>query len=810
MSRFSRFGAGPGLASAAKTPGASRPAQMPTFARSIPVETIEYAGYVEQVRVFNEWAIGKFFVEGKVISIKGQAVAELKEGSEYRLTGKMVSHPKYGDSFEVLSSAPYVQLDPKAIQKYLSANFKGIGDKTAKKMVDSIAKNGQAELEKFRVKILDEPWSIDWSAVGREGVYESDDEDSIGYITRDLATRIGNIQGIHRGLLKGLATYLYKKRAGASDSGVATNPNDAWKLLQDDPYEPARTVAGYGFKTADALGSFLNIPKNEPSRLRALVHHALEETCNTSGHVYLSPEQLVAATKKIDPRADVDAAIDFGVEEGMIIADDSDLETRYYTPKLYAAEVNVGRGMRELMDKSLPMFKGNLTDEAIQSAFRIGKEDAAKLSLDASQVNAVRSMLTNQSRLHILTGGPGCGKTALIETIVRLLPNARVHFCAPTGKAAKVLTSRIHATGHSATTIHSLFKGSEAGWRVNREEPLDGDVLVVDESSMPSLEMWEVILDGMANKMHIILAGDEKQLPSIQAGAVLIDLLKLQGANHVHLDQVHRNSGGILDVVREITVGQLVTKDRATVKFSHSLGDAEDEFASVVDRYVTCAGRSGIENTLLLMSRRQGKEDEPGWNTTYANSILREVCNPGAQRIPGTRLHVGDRIIIRNNMTLNQKAPEGSKSDEDEDRSERVVNGDTGTIRSFEESTDKKQSGVKWLSIRLDDGRIIDYPGDKTNVLQHSYALTVHAAQGSEYKEILAVFTPGMPGFVNRNMLMTGVSRARVNLEVFAKDAVLKQIAATPLPSRNSALVSRIMQEESDEEEDSHRLAQAA
>ena len=762
--------------------------------------------------MFNEWAIGKFFVNGKVISIKGQAVAELKEGQEYRLLGRMVNHPKYGDSLDVLSSAPYVKLDQKAIQKYLSANFKGIGEKTAKKMVDSVLAKGEGELEKFRVQILDAPWSVDWTEAGREGVYESADEEGAGYISRDLATRIGNVPGIHRGILRVLSSYLYGKRAELQEGEKSANPVfDAWKLFSEDPYEPARHVVGYGFKTADSVGSMVGVVKNDPSRLRALVHHALEETCNTSGHVFLTADQLIEAVNKIDPRADVDRAIDFGVEEGMILAEDAGNGTHYYTPKLYAAEVSVAKGMRELMEKNVSMFKGKLTDEAIQAAFRIGKEDAANLSLDASQVEAVRSMLTNPSRLHILTGGPGCGKTALIETVVRLLPNAQVQFCAPTGKAAKVLTSRIQATGHSATTIHSLFKGSEGGWRVNREEPLRGDLLVVDESSMPSLELWDAILDGMPQNMHIILAGDPQQLPSIQAGAVLIDLLKLQDANHVHLEQVHRNSGGILDVVREITVGNLMTKDRGSVKFSHSLGTAEDEFMSVVDRYIKCAGRSGVENTLLLMSRRQGKEDEPGWNTTYANAVLRDVCNPGAQRIPGTKLHVGDRIIIRNNMTLNQKAPEGSKSDEDEDRTERVVNGDTGTIRSFEESKEKQQGGVKWLSLRLDDGRIIDFPGDKNNYLQHAYALTVHAAQGSEYKEILAVFTPGMPGFVNRNMLMTGVSRARTNLEIFAKDDVLKKIASTPLPARNSALVSRIMiGDESLDEEDVPRLAQAA
>lgn len=798
---MSRFGS---LVSKSSSPAVSTFQKTAYSAPAATEDTVEFSGTLIQMKVFNDWAIGKFEVGAKTLNVKGNAIAELQEGLDYRLIGRMTDHPKYGASFDVISSAPYVRLDPRAIEKYLVANFKGIGEKTAKKMIKQIMDTGgESALEVFRKQVLDTPWEIDWTTAGREGTYESTDDDAVGFVSRDLATRIGNVNGVNRAVIKQLSMWLYTNRASLPEAEKSGNPVfDAWKILTANPYEPARYVAGYGFKTADAIGSMVGIEKNAPERLRALVHYALEETCNSHGHVFLYGDQLRRAVAAVDVRADVDLAIDFGVQHDLIIVDDSASGPRYYTPKLFETERRVAARLKGLLDSSAAIWNkgkaGKLSHDAIQGAFRIGKKDAAKLSLDPTQIAAIDGMLNDRTRLHVLTGGPGCGKTALVESIVRLAANSRFHFCAPTGKAAKVLTSRIHAMGYSAGTIHSVLKGSESGWRVNKDEPLEGDILVVDESSMPSLELWDAILDAMPDNMHLLIVGDPGQLGSIQAGDVMADILKIPGVNHVHLGEVHRNSGGILDVVDEVRHGVLNITDRGeSVSFSHTLGDAHDDFRDVVGAYLDSIGRVGIENTLLLMSRRAGKESEPGWNSTYANAVLRETCNPNATRIPGSKLYVNDRVVILKNMVLPQK----DSDPDDEEAGERVVNGDTGTIRGFTESADKKQSGAAWISLKLDDGRIIDYPGEHLNRLEYAYALTVHKAQGSEYQEILGVFTPGQPGFVNRNMLMTGLSRARNKLSVFGNDNELKRIAATLPPKRNSALVELITAEDDDQAE---------
>lgn len=781
----------------------------PAFRSPQPVQapskpTTEVTGILISLRVYNNWAIADFYTAGNHIKIKGEVVAGLKENSEYKIIGTTSVHPTYGESLEVISAAPHVQLNERAIEKFLANNFKGVGEKTAKKAVQTIlARGGTQGLEEFRQKILFEPWSIDWSEFGRGVEFLGKSEEASDFIGRDLGTRIGTVPGMNNGLIRKLSTYLYEARAKLGDGERTLNPvADAWDILAKNPYKPARTIKGYGFRIADHIGTQVGIDRQDPQRLAALVHFAIDETCNTQGHAFLTQRQVEKAIQSVDPRADVDQAIQFGLDNNLIVTDETAGGLHYYTPALFELERSVARGLCGLLERSKPLVDRSVPDADIQTAFRKGKPNSAGLSLDPSQIHAVKSILHNPSRLHILTGGPGCGKTALMETVVNLLGRLGFNFCAPTGKAAKVLSARIQSTGHGATTIHSLLKGSDAGWQVNKYNPLSANVLVVDESSMPSLELWDAVLESMNEEMHLIVVGDPYQLPSIQAGQVLTDMIRIPDVNHVQLNVVHRNSGGILDVVNEVRAGKLNPMDRDSVTFSHQLSDAGEDFDLVLNAYLRSVAKTGIENTLLLMSRRQGKEDEAGWNTTYANARLREICNPNAEKVPGSRLFVNDRIIIRKNMNITQPGSERTSSDIDEPNGEeiveRVVNGDTGVIMGYTLGKGDQRNCANWLRIKLDEGRIIEYPGDQISFLDHAYALTVHAAQGSEYQTIIGVFTPGMPGFVNMNMLMTGLSRARTELRVFGNDADLIRIAATPLPKRNSVLVDLVTENRQD------------
>lgn len=797
MSRFSSLISDVGRAPTAARQSAPAPAPA-RVARAEP-QLEELVGHLAQLRVFNgSWGLGTVWTESRdALKVTGEAITDLEEGQSYRFVGRSKTHTKYGTSLEVVSALPYVRLDPKAIASYMSKNFDGIGPKSAEKMIKhALANGGQDGLERLRQQLLNEPWAVDWSPAKREGTFNaSTDETIAAFVHRDLTTRLGNIPGLNNSVLKLLANWALRKREIDGSEKTEDPVADSWRLITGNPYAAIQSVPGLGFVTADTIGKLANIPLDEPVRLAALVAYALAKGCELDGHVYLTERQFYEAVRQVDRVIDPAQAIEHGLQEETICLSDESGGRRYYTPDLLTAETDVAEAVAELMAGHAPLMADvSGLDKKIQTAFRQGKPNGSELALDESQLAAVRSILTSPTRLHILTGGPGCGKTALMETIVKMLPGRSFAFSAPTGKAAKVLTSRIHVLGHTASTIHSLLRGSEGGWGVNAEDPLDEDVLIVDEGSMPPLRLFEAIFNARAASMHIIIVGDTGQLQSIQPGRVLADLISISGVDHSHLSTVHRNGGAILRLVNEIDSGVFSPADYdgcEDVIFSHGLGEARTYFPVVMKSYIDAVERRGIENVMLMISRRQGKPDEAGWNTTYANAVLREALNPNGEKLPGSgTLHVGDRIIIRENMSLRQKT--SGKGDDDEEVQVRVVNGDTGEIVSVERATGSKSDGVAWLRLKLDDGRMIDYQGDAIKHLEHAYALTVHAGQGSEYQEVLAVFTPGAPSFINRSTLFTAVSRPRMNLHVFGEDAALRKIAATPAPRRNSALVSRV------------------
>lgn len=773
--------------------------RLASFAQARKPQTSELTGTIESVRMFGaDWGVATLRTEdGKSFKLTGR-VNDLKEEAEYSVTAQVKMHPKYGESFDVLGARPHVQLNTAALVKFIKNNFKGIGQASAVKYVAAIQAEGGAQaLTALREKLLNEPWAVDFSAIKREGTFDGDEKDKTlhAFIQRDLATRIS---GLPSNVLSALADYLLiaVKAQERDDKFASSDPvGDAWYILSQNPYAPITKVGGYGFASADTIGRLVKIPRNAPVRLAALVAHAVNDKCQSFGHVYLTLDQAKEGILRIDGGIDTKIALEHALEAGTIELDDEQAELRLYPCRLMDAEIALAQKIAEMCEPVEPLMNSTsakaLNAKVQETAKQLG--GVFKNGLDDSQLKALTSIVTSRSRLHTITAEPGAGKTAVMEVLVKLLPNKQFLFCAPTGKGAKVLSNRLRSVGGYASTINSLLMGEcESGFRFNADNQLEGDVLVVDEGSMPDLELAAAVFAAVNDGMHVIILGDVNQLPSIAPGMVLADILQIPQANHHCLDTVHRNSGGILDVIREVKAGQLNPTNRIGVKFSGELVSASEGFNALVIEYMQAVSRAGYDGTALLMSRRKGDVNEPGWNTTYANAVLREVCNPNARKLPGSTLCEGDRIILKSNMTI---------KDEDDDSADvRVVNGDTGaitgfTLKSSANNAGKRDGGVDTVQIKLDDGRAIDYPGVALNSVQLGYALTVHAAQGSEYKEVIAVITPGTPTFINRNMLFTGLSRARMNLSVHGKNQDLRKVAATPMPKRNTGLVRRIERE---------------
>jgi len=807
LSRAQRFAA---MASGSPVTSVSSPTPA---AAALQVRQDVVVGLLERLtKVSADWSIGSVYSdERKAVNVVGAGLNDLVEGNEYTFSGRFKNHPKFGMQLDVFSAMPFVRPDRASIVKYIAKNFKGVGHATAEKFIDrqiSDAPDKDAALEEIRQQLLNAPWTLDFAGVTKKASFKADEDTSpiLSYVHRDLATRLGGMPGMKDSVLKNLAQYLLQINTKADAKKASLDPQiiqKCWASLVQDPYEPTKHVPGFGFTTADAIGASVNIPRDAPVRLKALVAHALDLGCQRAGHVYLTQNELKSALQKIDPRAPAEDSIRFGLESEMIVLDDEFGQLRYYTPKIHDAEVELAKGLASLCKEARPLSKqpkDQLTEKVQAIAKAISPAMKAK-GMDASQVNALIGILTSRTRLHTLTAGPGCGKTQIMEILSKTLEHKDIVFCGPTGKSAKVLMNRLSGQGRTAATIHSTLMGSGRGsFRYNKNNPLEGDVLVVDESSMNDVELAEAVVAAADSKMHVIFLGDTDQLPSIGPGSFLKDVLQIKAGDHHRLTTTHRNSGGILDVIEQVRQGKLDCNDLPGVQFSHGLGSADEQFPEIARKYISAVSKYGYEGVALLMSMRAGEPDAPGWNITYANQVLRDLCNPHALKIPGTRMFVGDRIIIRDNMTVplagtaRDKPIQKKGDDEEPDINEtRVVNGDTGTITSFERDQNNPRSLMaQSLCLKLDDGRMVDLPGSEASTLQHAYALTVHSAQGSEYKKVIAVVTPGHSSFINRAMLFTGLSRAREGLDINAEDSVLRKIAATPLPVRNSALVERV------------------
>lgn len=724
-------------------------------------------GILSSLSVYNDkWGRGSLRLDdGQRLACVGEALAGLSAGTRYCLEGRVVDHPRYG--LQIMVSAATVDLpcSADALAAHLKANFRGCGAATANKLVAHYS----GRLHQLRDLLIENPHGLDFSVVTRRRIKAADDLDAASLICRALSGRVG-ATGIRLAVLRRLAEWLLPSCIAAPDPVKA-----AWTVLGENPYAPIQHVEGYGFPAADRIAlSCMGFPRFHRARLAALAAHAVRDGCERNGHSFLSAEEVAERIAAFDPEVPPEAALAAALElEEPLVAQGG----CHYPRHLFHCEQALARHLaRRALQIAAPMSA--LDTDGLRAAIRDAERGMGDgFMLDQGQRTALLRMLASSHLTHTLTAGPGCGKTAMMEMLAHVARERKILFCAPTGKAARVLTTRVRRYGRNAVTIHSLLGVKDEGYHHDAENPLDADIVVVDESSMLDLALARALLDALPPACHLILLGDTGQLSSVGPGDVLASMLKLPGDHH-RLHQGHRNDGGIRDLVEQCRRGEVECRDRPGVRFSGALPPPDDVGLSrVVQAYLAAARRCGLERVALLMPRRKGDIHAPGWNTTFMNEALRRQLNPDGRRVPGTTLRLGDRIIIRKNLAL------------DDDGSEQVVNGDTGALLAC--ALDKAGTNVLHLELALDDGRTIRFPGGALESLALAYAMTVHAAQGSEYQEVIVICTGGSPAFVHRGMLYTAFSRARDSLTVLGDPGAIRAICTRPAPKRNALLVER-------------------
>ena len=579
------------------------------------------------------------------------------------------------------------------------------------------------------------------------------------------------------GVSTSLAVRIYKKYASASIT-----------IVKNEPYRLASEVWGIGFKTADTIAQAVGIPHDSPERIRAGLQYTLSQAAD-NGHCYLpQPNLITEATKILEvdreligPCLDELIAAE-GVVRELVSGEGGDLLPAVHLVAFYRAEQSLAAGLLALLNsrpERLSAFAAVDWGKAWRWLHTRTGQDLAPAQQEAAQ-------LALTQKVAVLTGGPGCGKSFTVRSIVELATakNATVVLVAPTGRAAKRLAE---LTGHDASTVHRLLELQPGGDpKYDRDNPLDADLVVVDEASMMDVILANKLVKAIPAGAHLLLVGDVDQLPSVGAGEVLRDLLAASTIPRVRLTQIFRQArqSGIVVNAHRINHGQppQLTGFSDFYWFGcqppadSGLHPAEQTAKLIVDiaarRIPAKFGLDPVRDVQVLTPMHHGPAGAGNLNT-----LLQEALTPPRDQAPERRyggrvFRVGDKVTqLRNNY---DKGKAG------------IFNGTVGVVTglSLEEQT---------LTVLTDEDEPVDYDFGELDELAHAYAVTIHRSQGSEYPAVVIPLTTSSWTMLQRNLLYTGVTRAKKLIILAGSRRALAQAVRTPgAGRRHTALTHRL------------------
>jgi exodeoxyribonuclease V alpha subunit len=652
---------------------------------------------------------------------------ELQPGESVRLQGEWTNHPRHGRQFraEIVTQARPATVE--AIERYLGSGLiKGVGPVTAKRIVDFFGEETLDVLDRTPKRVLDVP------GVGkhRAGLIAQAWKEQAAI--KDVMLFL---QG--HGITTGLAVKIYK-----------TYGDQAIPIVTRDPYRLAADIFGVGFRTADKIAQDLGLPPDAPGRIVAGIAHALNEATD-DGHVFQPRDHLVESAaqmlevpaeiveeilKRMAARAEV-------MIETIPIPDGLEQVEGVYLPPMYYSE----KGSAALLKRMNATPSSRLADLRRANWDTLLNDAVAggPVTLTAQQQGAVRSALTH--KISILTGGPGTGKTTTLRALIHILERTRHTFmlASPTGRAAKRLGE---ATGHPARTIHRMlgFNPSERGFLHNEENPLDADMVVVDEASMIDLVLFYNLLKAIRPDTHLLLVGDVDQLPSVGAGNVLHDVIHGDVGPVTRLDVIFRQAetSQIIRNAHRINHGESPDTSNVSDDFFVFVEEDPEKAAELLvnvveNRIPRKFGFDPLEDIQVLAPMYRGPV-----GVIALNDVLQERLNgnpsgrKAERRLAGRLFRIGDRVIqTRNNYEKD------------------VFNGDIGRVYSFDMTN-------QIMTVRVDE-RLIKYDWSEADELTHAYCISVHRAQGSEYPCVVVPVVTQHYLMLQRNLLYTAVTRAR-------------------------------------------------
>ena len=726
------------------------------------------AGYVEHIiyrNTDNGYTVLNLVSGETEITCVG-IFSKIAEGENIEATGDYTDHPTYGTQFKVVSFEEKAPEDQEAIERYLgSGAIKGIGLAMAARIVRRFKE------DTFRI-IEEEPERL----VEVKGISERKAMEIASQVNekRDLRQAMIFLQQF--GITMNLAVKIYNKYG-----------QEVYGILKENPYRLADDIEGVGFRTADDIAAKAGIRTDSDFRVRSGILYTLLQASG-EGHTFLPKEELTSKASEllgIDQEIIEKNYMDLSIDRKIVMKQSGE-QTQIYAASFYYMEANTATMLRELD------ITYDVADAEIEQ--RIHKiEKQTGMELDEHQVQAVKEAVRNG--LLVITGGPGTGKTTTINTIIRYfeLEGMDIFLAAPTGRAAKRMSE---TTGFEARTIHRMLElngGMEgnAGFERNETNPLETDVVIIDEMSMVDITLMNSLLKAIAPGTRLILVGDINQLPSVGPGSVLKDIIQSEIFNVVMLTKIFRqaSTSDIIVNAHKINRGEEVSLDNKSMDFFFLKRYEADIIINVVLQLVKQKLPKFVDATpydiQVLTPMRKGL-----LGVERLNGILQHYLNPPdkskREKEHGDMVfREGDKVMqTKNNYQLEWEIC--TKFGLTVDKGMGIFNGDMGIIAEINDFAET-------MTVEFDEGRKVEYSYKLLDELELAYAITIHKSQGSEYPAVVIPLLNGPSMLMNRNLLYTAVTRARKCVTLVGNDTTFQQmIKNTSQQKRYSGLCDRI------------------
>lgn len=730
------------------------------------METIN--GYIDHIiyrNADNGYTVLVLIYEEEEITCVG-FFSDIAEGENIEAKGEYTDHPTYGRQFKVASFEEKAPEDVMAIERYLgSGAIRGIGIALAARIVRRFKE------DTFRI-IEEEPERLsEVKGISERKAMEIADQVNA---KKDLRQAMIFLQqyGIHMNL----AVKIYK-----------TYGQEVYRIIKENPYQLADDMEGVGFRTADEIASKVGIRTDSDFRIRSGIQYALLQASG-EGHTYLPMEELTKRTSAlldIDPEYIEKHYMNLAMDRKIVMRQVNDV-TQIYGAAFFYMEANSATMLKQLN------LSYEVSDAEITQRIHV-IEKQTDIALDEHQIQAVKEAV--RSGVLVITGGPGTGKTTTINTIIRYfeMEGLDIFLAAPTGRAAKRMSE---TTGFEARTIHRMLElngGVEgsAGFERNENNPLETDVIIIDEMSMVDISIFYALLKAVAAGTRLILVGDINQLPSVGPGSVLKDIIDSHQFNTVMLTKIFRqaSTSDIIVNAHKINRGEEVSLDNKSMDFFFLKRYDADKIINVTLQLILQKLPKFVDaseyDIQVLTPMRKGL-----LGVERLNGILQQYINPPDKRktekeYNGTIFREGDKVMqMKNNYQLEWEIR--SKYGLSIEKGTGIFNGDMGIIQQINEFAET-------MTIAFDENRMVEYSFKLLDELELAYAITIHKSQGSEYPAVVIPLLTGPRMLLNRNLLYTAVTRAKKCVTLVGNDETFEMmIHNTAELKRYSGLCDRL------------------